>query len=216
MRIIKKDPDVHIHKYQLSDEDYKNIFTRVFWKFWWMSLVLLGFLIGGGYFLIKQISENTVQQILSKEIVKSNFYDYKERLFLKASQDITEAKEYYINELKKYEYLPYSLSNNSLKVFDKNGKALIVEFGRGKTSDTIRFKEHFDNLPNVQVSFADPKERSRINDFKNSDIYNEVTFRMSLNIKEITRKYFIAFYGLPNTIKRYKYQVEFNWMAIGY
>jgi hypothetical protein len=209
MRIIKKEPDIHIHSYQLTDQDYKNILSRTFYKLWWLFGLFIISLLTGGYLLINEIAEKTVNKILNQATIQSQFFEYKEKLLTQATHDINDAKNYYIKELKKYQYLPYSISNNSMKLFDTAGKALIIEFGKGKTANKIEFKEKFNQIPYVQVTSSDSKNFEPYN-------YRRVTFIRIMNIKELTKDYFIAYYGLPAMAPNVNLQIEINWIAIGY
>lgn len=221
----RKEPEIHTINYQLTEEDYKNIKSRTLGKLWWIVLIFVGFILSGGYYIIQQTTENTVKKILEEQVVKSRFYEYKEKLLIKAQEDIDEAKNSFIKEIKKYDKMPYSLSENSIKIFDSTGKSFIIEFGKGRVNSSIYFKENFVSSPNLQISLSDSGDISLkpTHPIFNT-IYNKrlnanneyVSYKMTLNIKEVNNKYFKVTYGLDNLSFIIQRPVEFYWIAIGY
>ncbi|MFH1051393.1 MAG: H-type lectin domain-containing protein [bacterium] len=199
---MENKPEMIIVNYQLTDQDYKNIMTRTFYKLWWVGLIIIGFLLGSGYLLVINTADSTVQKILSKEIIKSQFYDYKEKLLSQASIDINQAKKFFINEIKKYEKLPYNLSDNSLKLFDTTGKVLILEYGTGLTNTPIYFKEHFNSIPNIHVSLSDPS------------YLNNKLFQYPINIKFASKNQFLVTLS-TNRVIGITSRIKINWFAIG-
>lgn len=205
----EKEPQIHLHNFQLTDQDYKNIAVRTWYSLWkWAVVVIIGIL-AGSLWWINNSAKTAVENILKDEVVKSDFYNYKERLFLKAKNDIDEVKQRVVNELCQYKNIPFSITNHSLKFIDSTGLSTIIEYGTAKTGDTIYFKEYFKNTPKIIITVIEKME----------EFYGGIGSRSRKNpysyIKEETKSRFIVEYGTRFYVNDDKSKKRFNWIAIG-
>jgi hypothetical protein len=60
-------------------------------------MIFIDFLYTGGYFLNVKTAVSPVKLLIDGETIQSQFYQYKEKLFAKASQDISKANNIYIS-----------------------------------------------------------------------------------------------------------------------
>lgn len=217
--IPKKQKNYTTTRYALSEEDFKNIYARLWVKYWKTVLLTIFALLTGGYILINKIATDTVEKILTDELVKSQFYDYRNKLLDSANKDIHQIKQQVISEMKNYHSLPYNIENNKIIFFDSSGKFVNIQYGSATTADTVYFKKQFKTIPVLITTIDNSKHNKKeiTNAFgikiDQDPYYGHIIFRRTLQISYIDKRRFVVYYGLSKTLD--KEQLKFNWIAIG-
>lgn len=200
---------------QLSEEDFKNIWARLWLKLWWIAILAVGFFFTGGLIIIKSTSEKIVNSYIDKNTILKQFDTEKKQILEKVSFDMKQIKERFMKEVKTCSVIPFNINQNSITMFDSSGNRFMLEFGEGLTNQIVEFKQPFSVAPIIIANFKDS-----ISDSQKGLVVGPMG-RGVIKISNLTiqadKKSFIPVYSRQKTaygeIKEPKFPI--SWVAFG-
>lgn len=163
-------PSIQSTTYQLSSEDYENIWLRVkekgkHWVLGWVSFIVgaLSFIaVFGVYNYAKNSIDTAVQKYTSSPEFKSEI----QRSFLQKttelndslsqlSKKLKDAHNSIDNKLLTLKSAPFQIQEHGFVLIDSTGRKTIVEYGSEKIGEKIKFSSRFSTGPLLITSIRD-------------------------------------------------------------
>ena len=190
--------------YQLTTEDYENIWLRIkdragkwFWRWTIIGLTVFSAIFGFGLYKLYSYGKQTMDEKISAYIKTPEFKNEVKMTFQNQFSIMTDKLKLIDEGLAKlaiYEAAPYKVTDYGFMLVDSKGTYVTVEYGSGKTSQTIKFRSHFNKPPKVIATL--------IGDL----VFNK---KYTMSIIKITSSAFVA--AQTDEVV----PADINWVAIG-